>query len=256
MVLDQMLATWGVRVTSAGSGVEARGAVAQATATAEPFALVLLDRDLGGGDGFALAASLGVRTILLATATGGSGDLADAPALGVAAQVMKPVRRGALLDALTTAFRPESPLQARVEPAATPATPEGRALRVLLAEDYEDNRQLIQYYLEATSCVVDVAEDGAQAIERFAAGDYDIVLMDVQMPVLDGNSATRAIRAWERDHARPPTPILALTANAFADDVKESLAAGCTAHLNKPISKSSLLAAIAGYSRAADEIRP
>jgi signal transduction histidine kinase len=254
IALEQMLADWGLRVTTAGSAIEARGALMQAKATGEPFALVLLDRQLGQGD--ALAASLDGPTILLTTVGGGSGDLAGAAALGVGAQVTKPVRRGALLEALTAALRPGSARETRSESTPIPTAPGGRALRILLAEDFEDNRLLIQYYLESTSCVVDVAEDGVQALERFAAGDYDIVLMDVQMPVLDGNAATRAIRAWERDHARSPTPILALTANAFADDVRESLAAGCNAHLSKPISKSSLLAAIAGYSKASEEIQP
>ena len=96
--------------------------------------------------------------------------------------------------------------------------------------------------------VVDVAEDGAEALARFRATPYDLVLMDVQMPVLDGNAATRAIREWERAEGRSPTPILALTANAFSEDVQRSLDAGCTAHLSKPISKASLLAAIAGYT--------
>ena len=81
-------------------------------------------------------------------------------------------------------------------------------------------------------------------MEKFKAAQYDIVLMDMQMPVMDGLSATRAIRAWEAAQGRPPTPIIALTAHAIREDAEKSLEAGCNAHLTKPIKKATLLASL------------
>ena len=87
-----------------------------------------------------------------------------------------------------------------------------------------------------------------RGVEQFTVGDYDLVLMDMQMPVMDGAAATRAIRAWERAHHRPPTPVLALTANVLAADVQACLDAGCTSHIAKPVKKPVLLEAIARHA--------
>jgi CheY-like chemotaxis protein len=98
---------------------------------------------------------------------------------------------------------------------------------------------------------VEVAENGAIACEMFAAGHYDVVLMDRQMPVMDGLAATRAIRAWEVANDRVPTPIIALTASALKGDREKCLAAGCTAFLTKPIKQDVLLKAIRETAQAA-----
>jgi PAS domain S-box-containing protein len=125
------------------------------------------------------------------------------------------------------------------------------ALRILLAEDSADNCTIALAYLEDTPYRIDVAETGAIACELFMAGHYDLVLMDRQMPVMDGLTATRTIRAWERVHDRPPTPIIALTASALKGDRETCLAAGCTAYLTKPIKQEVLLQAIRDYSAGA-----
>jgi PAS domain S-box-containing protein len=118
------------------------------------------------------------------------------------------------------------------------------ALRILLAEDSPDNCTITIAYLEDTPYSVDIAETGAIACQLFKAGAYDLVLMDRQMPVMDGLSATREIRAWEKANNRTPTPIIALTASALKGDRETCLAAGCTAFLTKPIKQEVLLAAI------------
>ncbi len=123
-----------------------------------------------------------------------------------------------------------------------------RALSILLVEDSPDNRIITQAYLAETPHQVDVAENGAVAYEKFIAGNYDIVLMDRQMPVMDGLEATRAIRGWEERMGRPRTPILALTASALKGDREKCLAAGCTAYLTKPIRQDVLLRAIAEHA--------
>jgi CheY-like chemotaxis protein/HPt (histidine-containing phosphotransfer) domain-containing protein len=99
-------------------------------------------------------------------------------------------------------------------------------------------------YLKDTPYRVDIAEHGAIACEKFTAGHYDLVLMDRQMPVMDGLTATRAIREWEQANRRSPTPIVALTAAALKGDQEQCMAAGCTAYLTKPIKQEVLLQAI------------
>src|ERR1700674_3362384 len=125
------------------------------------------------------------------------------------------------------------------------------ALRILLAEDSPDNCIITIAYLEDTPYRVQIAETGAIACKMFEAGHYDLVLMDRQMPVMDGLTATRTIRAWERANHRPPTPIIALTASALKGDREMCLAAGCTAFLTKPIKQEVLLQAIREHSMIA-----
>jgi PAS domain S-box-containing protein len=122
------------------------------------------------------------------------------------------------------------------------------ALRILLAEDSPDNCIITMAYLEDTPYQVEIAETGAIACEKFSAGHYDLVLMDRQMPVMDGLTATRTIRAWEQANNRPPAPIIALTASALKGDREMCLAAGCTAFLTKPIKQEVLLQAIMEHS--------
>jgi len=125
------------------------------------------------------------------------------------------------------------------------------ALRILLAEDSPDNCTIALAYLEDTPYRIDVAETGAIACQMFKAGRYDLVLMDRQMPVMDGLTATRTIRGWEKANDRAPTPIIALTASALKGDRETCLAAGCTAYLTKPIKQDVLLQAIRDYSAPA-----
>jgi CheY-like chemotaxis protein/HPt (histidine-containing phosphotransfer) domain-containing protein len=120
-----------------------------------------------------------------------------------------------------------------------------------MAEDSPDNCTIALAYLEDTPYQIDVAETGLIACEMFKAGHYDLVLMDRQMPVMDGLTATRKLRAWEKANARPPTPIIALTASALKGDRETCLAAGCTAYLTKPIKQDVLLQAIRDYSAVA-----
>jgi PAS domain S-box-containing protein len=122
------------------------------------------------------------------------------------------------------------------------------ALHILLVEDSPDNRTITLAYMRDTPYRVDTAENGAVAVEKFTAGRYDLVLMDRQMPVMDGLTATRAIREWELANHRLPTPIVALTASALKGDREKCVAAGCTAYLTKPIKQEVLLQAIKEHS--------
>jgi len=138
---------------------------------------------------------------------------------------------------------------------ATPIIPPARAsgtrpTRILIAEDSEDNLFLIKAYLKDSGFELEFAEDGKEAFERVTLGAYDLVLMDLEMPVMDGHTATRAIRDWERRTESTAVPIVALTAHALKDELSRSIEAGCTGHLTKPIKKATLLEAIYRYASA------
>ncbi|MBF0423831.1 MAG: ABC transporter substrate-binding protein, partial [Magnetococcales bacterium] len=120
-------------------------------------------------------------------------------------------------------------------------------LTILLAEDTEENRLVVQTYLQNPSCMVLEAENGREAVRLFQSTPCDLVLMDIQMPEMDGYEATRQIRAWEISKGLPPTPIIALTAHAMNEESEKIFAAGCNLHLTKPIRKIKLLAAIESF---------
>jgi CheY-like chemotaxis protein len=123
-------------------------------------------------------------------------------------------------------------------------------LHILLVEDSPDNRTITLAYLQDTPYRVEIADNGTVAYKKFTAEHYDLVLMDRQMPVMDGLTATRAMRAWEQANHRPPTVIIALTASALKGDQEKFVAAGCTAYLTKPIKQEALLQAIKEHCRS------
>jgi signal transduction histidine kinase/CheY-like chemotaxis protein len=138
---------------------------------------------------------------------------------------------------------PVSPA-ARKPAANPPIVLPKQALRILLADDSEENRFLIRGYLKDSGCVIDEVENGALAVEKFRERAYDVVLMDTEMPVLDGYSAVREIRALEKERDHVATPIFALTAHALKEAKARSIEAGCTEHLSKPIKKATLFEAL------------
>lgn len=132
-----------------------------------------------------------------------------------------------------------------------------RPLRILLADDFDMNRQIIRAYLKNTDCLIEEVLNGERAVEKVKEQPFDLVLMDVQMPLMDGYRAAKAIRAWEKANGRSAVPIVALTGHSYEEDIKKSLDAGCTAHLSKPIERKSLFEMIAtltaGASAAKEE---
>ncbi|OSM00147.1 ATP-binding protein [Magnetofaba australis] len=127
---------------------------------------------------------------------------------------------------------------------AATAAEQALGARILLADDSADNRLLIQAFLRNTACEISEARNGEEAVELFQRERFDLVLMDIQMPQMDGLEATRRIRVWEAEQQRPPTPVLALSAHALTDQRMSSLEAGCQEHLIKPIRKATLLEAL------------
>jgi PAS domain S-box-containing protein len=150
----------------------------------------------------------------------------------------------------------EGGMRRAVDSVGTGPEPALLPLNILLVEDSPDNRTIIVAYLQHTPYRITIAENGAIAVDKFTAGHYDLVLMDRQMPVMDGLTATRSIRTWEQDNQRVPTPIIALTASALMGDREKCLAAGCTAFLTKPIKQAVLLQAIREHCAASSEPQP
>jgi signal transduction histidine kinase/ActR/RegA family two-component response regulator len=154
------------------------------------------------------------------------------------------------------------PRVARPEPAAAPApqaTPqdvEAASLRILLADDHPANRKVVEIMLGATAMELVAVEDGRQAVDAFAEGGFDLVLMDMQMPVMDGLTATAAIRRHEAENGLKRTPVLMLTANAMAEHVEAGRAAGADGHLTKPVTMAGLFDAIGTALEPARELEP
>ena len=146
--------------------------------------------------------------------------------------------------------RPQPSLRCRSK---SPNTQPDHPLNILLADDSKDNRLLIHAYLKDTGYRLEDAENGAIAVAKLKTGKYNLVLMDIQMPVMDGLEATRAIRAWEQERGLSPTPILALTASALDEDVRRTLEAGADMHVSKPIKKAVLIAAIKQSTHSTSE---
>jgi CheY-like chemotaxis protein len=233
LIFREMISSWGlisVEVANAGEGIDE---IRRAERDLRPFAMVLLDREMPEIDGFAaipLIRSIdpAVAIVMLASDTR-PGDSEKRRSSGLAGYAVKPVTRGVLLRLIGDALRPACPPQpAMLATASSPAAVVPTIpINILVAEDSPDNHFLLESYLRNGPYIITVAEDGAQAVEKFATGVFDIVLMDMQMPVMDGLYATRAIRAFEQLHDLAPSPIVALTANAMSQHANESYSAGC-----------------------------
>ncbi len=122
--------------------------------------------------------------------------------------------------------------------------PERRLIRILAADDSRDNRFLLAAFLKKFPCDLTTVGNGQEAIDAFRDGEFDIVLMDMQMPVLDGFAATRLIREWETVNGHKATPVIALTAYTLPEEIMHCTDAGCDGHISKPVRKKNLIQAI------------
>lgn len=232
--LRESLAGWGARCGEFSSSSEV-------TANARECDLVILHP--GASSAAPIAAARRIRAaapnvpILMFVSTIRGVDERRAAQLVGVALVRFPARRSDLLRQIENAMNRPA---ARSEAAGSPE-------RYLVAEDSKENRILVEAYLADLNCQLTFVENGQDAVNAWRSGNFDIVLMDIQMPVMDGLEATREIRALEAASGRTAIPILALTAYAGADDVRRSHEAGCTAHISKPVSRQRLLDAISAH---------
>jgi CheY-like chemotaxis protein len=237
-VLRNHLEAWGLHCEEATTAADAL-----VQGRARPWDLVLLDHHLsvdGTGLAAALRGALGDETPTLVALTGIGSKVAPVQAELFADSLSKPVRVGALRETVSRALGLESRLPhqlPRTEPVAAP-----RVLRILLVEDNVVNQMVARLLLTKMGHVVDTVGNGEEALAAVHARPYDVVLMDVQMPVMDGLEATRRIRAELAPERQPR--ILAMTASALVNDRDACTAAGMDAHLSKPVRAEELLAAL------------
>ncbi|WP_431855341.1 response regulator [Azospirillum sp.] len=259
-ILMRMLAAWGITVEGAESGEQALAALDDAAQGERCFDLAVLDRMMPGMDGIALARAMKARPatarmpLLLLTSVD-PGDCGDDAAL-FAARLQKPVRQSHLRSTLLD-LTGESPVGNTGMGASSQQDEDVRFhARVLLVEDHPINAEVTRGLLESFGCEVEAVTDGQEAVDAWRAGRYALVLMDCQMPRMDGFEATRRIRKEEAEAGRIRQTIVALTANALNEDRKACLGAGMDDHLGKPVTREDLSRMLAKHLRESVNATP
>ena len=248
-VLHGMLTRWGMRPTSVEGGRAALQAIEIAKSTGRSFPLILLDGQMPDMDGFALAeqiqkdSDLVAVTIMMLTSAGHLGDASRCRELGISAYLVKPIRQAELLDGICQILNKVSTAKSTPLVTRHSLQEDKHRSRVLLAEDNVVNQTLALRLLEKHGYSVTVAGNGREAVEAFENNQFDVVLMDIQMPVMNGFEATVEIRAKEKLTGRH-IPIIALTAHALKSDQERCISAGMDAFVSKPIRTSELFSTI------------
>jgi CheY-like chemotaxis protein len=253
-----MLSNWGLKTTLADSGPAALQVLQRESETGSPIALVVADVQMPGMDGFTLAQQIQadprLRTarIALLASGGRPGDADRSREFGVSACLVKPVGEMELLDAIVRMLQsPSNPGITRVSKPSRAPEESGPGLRLLVVEDNPVNRLVATRLLETRNHRVTAAANGREALEIIENEKFDCVLMDVQMPVLDGLRATAAIRSQERVSGGH-LPIIAMTAHAMAGDHDRCLAAGMDGYLTKPVNARDVFATV---SRVIEDLK-
>jgi two-component system sensor histidine kinase/response regulator len=249
-ILAELLTHWHWQPTLCDSASAALAASDRAKRAGHPFALALVDAQLPETDGLVVAEQLARHVsspnaiIMMLSPTNQPGDAARRQRLQVGAYVMKPILPPTLLEAIKQALT-AAPESAERPPSPSPQVTRGdrHALRILLAEDNVVNQMLVMRLLEKRGHTVVVAATGREALAALAREAFDLILMDVQMPEMDGFEATAAIRA-EEPKTGTHIPIIAMTAHAMAGDQQRCLDAGMDDYISKPIQVQRVFAAI------------
>jgi len=249
-ILEELLVSWGMRPTAVTGGEAALEALQAAWRKGQSYQLVLTDSHMPKLDGFGLAEQikqdghLRSTVIMMLTSSDQPSDIGRCEQLGIAAYLTKPIKRSELFDAIMLALGVTTPEDAGLEePTARPAP--GRSLQILLAEDSLVNQKLAVALLERWGHTVTVVGNGREALAALGAQTFELVLMDVQMPEMDGLEATAVIRTKEQRSGNH-IPIIAMTAHALKGDRERCLAAGMDDYVAKPIRAKQLLQAIDG----------
>jgi two-component system sensor histidine kinase/response regulator len=255
-ILDRMLTRWGMRPACIASGDEALRELISAFESGDPYQLILTDKQMPNMDGFSLVEQIRATTqiaaanVIMMSSGTHRGDLARCQELGFSAYLTKPVRQSELRDAIARSLdRRESHTESRADSTIGErrTTSKATALRVLLAEDNTVNQRLATRLLEKRGHRVTIANNGQEAIDLLQQASYDLVLMDVQMPLIDGLEATRMIRKREGETGGHQQ-IVALTAHAIKGDQERCEEAGMDGYLAKPIRPEELDALLQGQT--------
>ncbi|HET8890752.1 MAG TPA: two-component regulator propeller domain-containing protein [Candidatus Angelobacter sp.] len=245
-ILEEALKTWGLEVHSVDSGSEALSLLQQAALGEKPYRLLLADSRMPGMGGLSLATemrrslAMPVATVMMLTADDYYSSIRRCREIGIAAYLLKPVKLPELLAALRQAL---SPIAAEAQQPPKEEKSSSRKFRILLAEDNPVNQRLAVRMLEKMGHFVAVAQTGKEALDALQAGKFDLVLMDVQMPEMDGFAVMREIRQAEMG-GQGHLPVIAMTAHAMKGDREECLAAGMDDYLAKPINSQELMQVI------------
>lgn len=250
-ILSSMLKLWDMHVFEAENEQSAMENLKKSIEDGHPFDVVLIDSRTSNIDGFQVAHKISqeinvkeTKIILMLASNEMRFNLLRFQEAGVDVCITKPIRYRELYDTICTDKNALNISLSRLEKMDVAGFTFTRPINILLAEDYIHNRFIIENYLKNSAAVLDTIKNGREAVLKFKAGQYDIVLMDMQMPVKDGFSATQEIRQFEMDTERKAVPIIALTAYALKEDEQKCLDAGCTSYLSKPIKKKHLLKTI------------
>jgi signal transduction histidine kinase/CheY-like chemotaxis protein/HPt (histidine-containing phosphotransfer) domain-containing protein len=262
-ILKQMLTNWGMSPTTADGGQSALAAMAQGLSAGEPFPLVITDVNMPGMDGFELVERMrqepgfGGATILMLTSDMSRGDSARGREMGVQYHLIKPIRQSTLLDTILNALgKQHGGEEGSAWKAGAPTDRAVRVLRVLIAEDNVVNQHLVTRLLAKRGHTGVLARNGREAIARLEQERFDLVLMDIQMPEMDGFEATAAIREMEKGNGSH-MPIIAMTANAMKGDRERCLEAGMDDYVSKPIHGQELYRVVeSALDRPRDSARP
>jgi PAS domain S-box-containing protein len=259
-ILLKMLANWRTKPTAVESGAKAIISLREAQGLGRNFPLILLDAQMPEMDGFALAECIkrnpewGAATIMMLSSAGQRGDGKRCREIGVAAYLTKPVRQAELLDAILAALGTSPTKEAsRALITRHSLRENSHPLRVLLAEDNAVNQVLAARLLEKRGHRVTVAGNGKEALAALEKDSFDVVLMDVQMPEMDGFEATAAIREIEKTSGNH-LPVIAMTAHAMAGDRERCLQAGMDDYIAKPIRLEALEELLRRFSLAASKL--
>ncbi|MDD2685454.1 MAG: response regulator [Gallionella sp.] len=243
-LLQEMLRNWKMQPKAVSSGAEALLEMERAAQAGRPYALAILDVQMPGMDGFELAERIRQHpehvgaTVMMLTSEGQRGHAARCRELGVTSYLMKPVAQSELLDAIMTALGEPSQQSAKLITRHS-LRETRRKLNLLLAEDNAVNQTLAVRLLGKFGHQVSVANNGAEAVEYWQSGAFDAILMDVDMPVMNGYQATRRIRELEQGSGKH-IPIVAMTAHAMKGAREECLSHGMDGYLTKPIDTEAL----------------
>lgn len=250
-ILEESLQNWGLSVELVVSGPEALETLRMRVRRGEPLPLVISDVNMPQMDGFELTEQIRAdealkdAIVIILTSGGRQGDIVRCEELGVVEHLMKPVRQSELLEALARAAGRRSG-DVAAQPSSADDDVELPPLSILLAEDGLANQKMAVGLLEKWGHAVTVAENGEQAVSLWKSGNFDAILMDVQMPVVDGLEATRRIRQLEQQHGPDERiPIIAMTARAMKGDREMCLEAGMDDYVSKPVRRSELSACLA-----------
>lgn len=249
--LREMLTNWGLVVTEAEDGPAGLRELEQAKETSRLFRLILLDKMMPGMDGLAVAEQIrdapALRdvTVMMFSSDSVHGDIARCRELGIATYLSKPIRRSALLDAIQTVLG-TAPEVKKAPERIIPAAMEGPQLRILLADDNLAGQLIGRKALGKMGHSVQVAANGLEVLQKLKEGEFDLVLMDVEMPEMDGLEATRVIREKEAESGQHIS-ILAMTAYAMKEDRERCLAAGMDGYISKPVSPDALHRAMESF---------